>query len=168
MLVGSAGTNSGLREATRVIRGRESRLRCFSEHSGDALPIGSYTNLPQIFHRAYDFSPSACHTPPVRTTRCPGGTRTDLRGLPGLGQDARSQCTEPAWEEWVRASSPLQRALAPAALARASVLLASRAHARGVTGAIVTVDAGVPLHMPRRTGPAGACGVGTVTEGGAQ
>jgi NAD(P)-dependent dehydrogenase (short-subunit alcohol dehydrogenase family) len=87
----------------------------------------------------------------VRTTRWPGGTRTDLRSLPGLGQDDRSHCTDSAWEERVRASGPLQMTLEPADLARASVLLASRANARGITGAIVTVDAGVTLRMPRRT-----------------
>ena len=39
----------------------------------------------------------------------PGGTRTDLRGLPVLGQDDRSHFTDPAWEErvrrWARRSS---------------------------------------------------------------
>ena len=52
--------------------------------------------------------------------------------------------------ERVRASSPLQIALEPADLAGAYVFLASRANARGITGAIVTVDAGVTLRMPRR------------------
>src|SRR4029077_14288926 len=99
MLVGSDCNNSRLREATGVKRGRYSKFSCLSEQSGYAFQIGSYTNLPQIFHRAYDFSPSACHTPTVSTTSCPGGTRTDLRGLPVLGQDDRSHFTDPAWEE---------------------------------------------------------------------
>jgi len=46
----------------------------------------------------------------------------------------------------IRRRQPISRA----DLARASVLLASRANARGITGAIVTVDAGVTLRMPRR------------------
>jgi NAD(P)-dependent dehydrogenase (short-subunit alcohol dehydrogenase family) len=81
----------------------------------------------------------------------PGGTRTDLRGLPVLGQDDRSHFADPGWEERLRASSPLQMALEPADLAGAYVFLASRTNARGITGAIVTVDAGATLRMPRRT-----------------
>jgi len=42
-------------------------------------------------------------------------------------------------------------ALEPADLAGAYVFLASRTNARGITGAIVTVDAGATLRMPRRT-----------------
>jgi NAD(P)-dependent dehydrogenase (short-subunit alcohol dehydrogenase family) len=81
----------------------------------------------------------------------PGGTRTDLRGLPVLGQDDRSHFADPGWEERLRASNPLQMALEPDDLAGAYVFLASRTNARGVTGAIMTVDAGSTLRMPRRT-----------------
>jgi NAD(P)-dependent dehydrogenase (short-subunit alcohol dehydrogenase family) len=81
----------------------------------------------------------------------PGGTRTDLRGLSVLGQDDRSHFAEPGWEGRVRASNPLQMALEPDDLAGAYVFLASRTNARGITGAIVTVDAGVTLRMPRRS-----------------
>jgi NAD(P)-dependent dehydrogenase (short-subunit alcohol dehydrogenase family) len=81
----------------------------------------------------------------------PGGTRTDLRGLPVLGQDDRSHFADPAWEERARANTPLQMALEPADVAGAYVFLASRTYARGITGAIVTVDAGVTLRMPRRS-----------------
>jgi NAD(P)-dependent dehydrogenase (short-subunit alcohol dehydrogenase family) len=81
----------------------------------------------------------------------PGGTRTDLRGLPVLGQDDRSHFADPGWEERLRTNNPLQMALAPDDLAGAYVFLASRTNARGITGAIVTVDAGATLRMPRRS-----------------
>jgi 2,3-dihydroxy-2,3-dihydrophenylpropionate dehydrogenase len=81
----------------------------------------------------------------------PGGTRTDLRGLPVLGQDDRSHFADAGWEERLRASNPLQMALEPDDLAGAYVFLASRSNARGITGAIVTVDAGGTLRMPRRS-----------------
>jgi NAD(P)-dependent dehydrogenase (short-subunit alcohol dehydrogenase family) len=81
----------------------------------------------------------------------PGGTGTDLRGLPTLGQDDRSHFADPGWEERLRAGNPLQMALEPADLAGAYVFLASRANARGITGAIMTVDAGATLRMSRRS-----------------
>jgi 2,3-dihydroxy-2,3-dihydrophenylpropionate dehydrogenase len=81
----------------------------------------------------------------------PGGTRTDLRGLPALGQDDRSHFADPGWEERLRGSNPLQMALEPNDLAGAYVFLASRTNARGITGAIVSVDAGATLRMPRRS-----------------
>jgi len=81
----------------------------------------------------------------------PGGTRTDLRGLPVLGQDDRSHFADPGWEERLRAATPLQMALEPSDLAGTYVFLASSANARGITGAIVTVDAGSTLRMPRRS-----------------
>jgi len=81
----------------------------------------------------------------------PGGTRTDLRGLAVLGQDDRSHFAGPGWEERLRANSPLQIALEPGDLAGAYVFLASRTNARGITGTIVTVDAGSTLRMPRRS-----------------
>jgi NAD(P)-dependent dehydrogenase (short-subunit alcohol dehydrogenase family) len=89
--------------------------------------------------------------PPIRVNGvAPGGTQTDLRGLPVLGQDERSHFAEPGWEARMRASTPLQMGLDPTDLAGASVFLASRTNARGITGPIVTVDAGVTLRMPRR------------------
>jgi NAD(P)-dependent dehydrogenase (short-subunit alcohol dehydrogenase family) len=81
----------------------------------------------------------------------PGGTRTDLRGLSVLGQDDRSHFADPGWEERLRASNPLQLALEPDDLAGAYVFLASRTHAKAITGTIVTVDAGLTLRMPRRS-----------------
>jgi NAD(P)-dependent dehydrogenase (short-subunit alcohol dehydrogenase family) len=80
----------------------------------------------------------------------PGGTMTDLRGLSILQQDGRSQFADPATEERLRANNPLQIALAPGDLAGAYVFLSSRTNARGITGTILTVDAGAALRMPRR------------------
>jgi NAD(P)-dependent dehydrogenase (short-subunit alcohol dehydrogenase family) len=80
----------------------------------------------------------------------PGGTRTDLRGLVALDQHERSHFEDSGSEERLRAGNPLQMALEPDDLAGAYVFLASRAHARGITGTIVTVDAGLTLRMPRR------------------
>ena len=79
----------------------------------------------------------------------PGGTITDLRGLASLGQDDRSQFADPAIAERLRAGNPLRTALMPDDLAGAYVFLASRRNARGITGSIVTVDAGAMLRMPR-------------------
>ena len=80
----------------------------------------------------------------------PGGTITDLRGLSLLGHDGRSQFADPSTEERLRANNPLQIALAPGDLAGAYVFLSSRTNARGITGTILTVDAGATLRMPRR------------------
>src|SRR5437870_4520760 len=79
----------------------------------------------------------------------PGGTMTDLRGLTSLGNDDRSQFSNPGVEERLRGGNPLRMALMPEDLAGAYVFLASRSNARGVTGSIVTVDAGAMLRMPR-------------------
>ena len=81
----------------------------------------------------------------------PGGTITDLRGLVALSQDDRSQFTDPGTEERLRGGNPLQLALQPPDLAGTYVFLSSRANARGITGTIVTVDAGAMLRMPRRS-----------------
>jgi NAD(P)-dependent dehydrogenase (short-subunit alcohol dehydrogenase family) len=79
----------------------------------------------------------------------PGGTRTDLRGLAVLAQDDRSHFAESGWEERMRANNPLHTVLEPDDLAGAYVFLASPS-ARGITGSIVTVDAGSMLRMRRR------------------
>jgi NAD(P)-dependent dehydrogenase (short-subunit alcohol dehydrogenase family) len=81
----------------------------------------------------------------------PGGTITDLRGLLVLRQDDRSHFADPSIEERLRANNPLQIALAPGDLAGAYVFLSSRTNARGITGTILTVDAGATLRMPRRS-----------------
>jgi NAD(P)-dependent dehydrogenase (short-subunit alcohol dehydrogenase family) len=79
----------------------------------------------------------------------PGGTMTDLRGLAALGNDDRSQFANPEVEDRIRAGNPLHLALQPDDLSGAYVFLASRRDARGITGAIVTVDAGGLLRVPR-------------------
>ena len=81
----------------------------------------------------------------------PGGTITDLRGLAVLHQDERSQFADPGTEERLRAGNPLQLALQPADIAGAYAFLSSRTSARGITGTIMTVDAGAMLRVPRRT-----------------
>jgi len=86
----------------------------------------------------------------------PGGTMTDLRGLEALGEDDRSQFSHPAIVDRLRAGNPLRMALMPDDLAGAYVFLASRRDARGITGTIVTVDAGRMLQMPRARTAAGA------------
>ena len=80
----------------------------------------------------------------------PGGTMTDLRGLVVLDQDDHSQFADPGMEERLRGGNPLQLALQPEDLAGAYVFLSSRTNAKGITGTILTVDAGSMLRMPRR------------------
>jgi len=80
----------------------------------------------------------------------PGGTMTDLRGLATLHQDDSSQFANPAIADRLRAGNPLRMALQPDDLAGAYAFLASRRDARGITGSIITVDAGAMLRMPRR------------------
>jgi NAD(P)-dependent dehydrogenase (short-subunit alcohol dehydrogenase family) len=79
----------------------------------------------------------------------PGGTMTDLRGLTSLGNDDRSQFAQPGVEDRVRAGNPLHMALLPEDLAGAYLFLASPRNARGITGTILTVDAGGLLRLPR-------------------
>jgi NAD(P)-dependent dehydrogenase (short-subunit alcohol dehydrogenase family) len=81
----------------------------------------------------------------------PGGTMTDLRGLSVLRQDGHSHFADPNSEERIRSNNPLQIALAPGDLAGAYVFLSSRTNARGITGTILTVDAGATLRVPRRS-----------------
>ncbi len=81
----------------------------------------------------------------------PGGTMTDLRSVAALSLEDRSQFAIPGAAERIAAGNPLRLALDPADLAGAYVFLASRANARGITGSIVSVDAGSTLRMPRRS-----------------
>jgi 2,3-dihydroxy-2,3-dihydrophenylpropionate dehydrogenase len=78
----------------------------------------------------------------------PGGTMTDLRGLETLGRDGHSHFADPGTEERLR-NNPLQLALKPDDLAGAYLFLASRRQAGGITGTVVTVDAGSTLRLPR-------------------
>jgi NAD(P)-dependent dehydrogenase (short-subunit alcohol dehydrogenase family) len=80
----------------------------------------------------------------------PGGTMTDLRGLATLGREGHSHFADPGTEERLR-NNPLHMALQPDDLAGAYLFLASRQHAAGITGTVVTVDAGSTLRMPRTT-----------------
>jgi NAD(P)-dependent dehydrogenase (short-subunit alcohol dehydrogenase family) len=79
----------------------------------------------------------------------PGGTMTDLRGLQSLGNDDRSQFAAPGMADRLRAGNPLRLTLEPVDLAGAYLFLSSRRNARGITGTIVTVDAGGMLRVPR-------------------
>ena len=81
----------------------------------------------------------------------PGGTRTDLRGLATLHQDDRSHFAETGWEDRMRRNNALQMVLEPLDLAGAYVFLASRTNAKGITGTILTVDAGSMLRIRRRS-----------------
>jgi enoyl-[acyl-carrier-protein] reductase (NADH) len=74
---------------------------------------------------------------------------TDLRGLVSLGNDDRSSFAVPGMADQLRAHNPLHIALEPPDIAGAYVFLASRTSARGITGTVVTVDAGGTLRMPR-------------------
>jgi NAD(P)-dependent dehydrogenase (short-subunit alcohol dehydrogenase family) len=79
----------------------------------------------------------------------PGGTMTDLRGLVSLGNDDRSSFSVPGMADQLRAHNPLHIALEPPDIAGAYLFLASRTSARGITGTVITVDAGGTLRMPR-------------------
>jgi len=79
----------------------------------------------------------------------PGGTITDLRGLTTLHQEGSSQFAEPGIADRLRAGNPLQIALQPDDIAGAYLFLGSKS-ARGITGTVVTVDAGATLRVPRR------------------
>jgi len=57
---------------------------------------------------------------------------------------------DPGTRERLRTNNPLQMVFEPADLVSVYVFLASRTNARGITGTIVTVDAGATLRMPRR------------------
>jgi NAD(P)-dependent dehydrogenase (short-subunit alcohol dehydrogenase family) len=81
----------------------------------------------------------------------PGGTVTDLRGLAALHQEGGTHFAGAGIEERLRAGNPLRLALDNRDLAGAYVYLASRDNARGVTGTVVTVDAGAMLRMARRS-----------------
>ena len=83
----------------------------------------------------------------------PGGVQTDLRGLAALGQSEQSHwaAADIDWAERLRASAPLQLVIQPEDVAAACVLLASKENARAMSGAIIHVDAGSSLRMPRRS-----------------
>jgi NAD(P)-dependent dehydrogenase (short-subunit alcohol dehydrogenase family) len=79
----------------------------------------------------------------------PGGVSTDLRGLEAVGRSEQSHFADPGIAERMRVNNPLQIALQPSDLAGAYVFLASRTSARGITGTIITADAGSSLRWSR-------------------
>lgn len=82
----------------------------------------------------------------------PGGVITDLRGLAATGREDQSHFATPGQEARLRGNNPLQTVLQPGDLAAAFAFLASRANARGITGTILTVDAGSSLRWrPRQS-----------------
>lgn len=119
----------------------------FNSGGGGALYTASkHAVVGLIRQLAVEFGPQ------VRVNGvAPGGTMTDLRGLSSLGNDDRSQFANPGIEDRLRAGNPLNIALQPDDLAGAYAFLASRRDAHGITGTIMTVDAGAMLRMPRRS-----------------
>jgi NAD(P)-dependent dehydrogenase (short-subunit alcohol dehydrogenase family) len=120
----------------------------FNSGGGGALYTASkHAVVGLIRQLAVEFGPA------VRVNGvAPGGTMTDLRGLTTLHQEGSSQFVAPGMEDRLAAGNPLQIALQPDDIAGAYVFLASKS-ARGITGTIVTVDAGATLRVPRRTPP---------------
>jgi NAD(P)-dependent dehydrogenase (short-subunit alcohol dehydrogenase family) len=76
----------------------------------------------------------------------PGGTMTDLRGLATMHEDSSSQFAAPGMAERLAAGNPLRMTLMPDDIAGAYAFLASK-NARGITGTVVTVDAGSTLRV---------------------
>ena len=76
----------------------------------------------------------------------PGGTLTDLRGLATMHEEGRSQFAAPGMAERLAAGNPLRMTLLPDDIAGAYLFLASES-ARGITGTVVTVDAGSTLRV---------------------
>ena len=116
----------------------------FNSGGGGALYTASkHAVVGLIRQLAVEFAPQ------VRVNGvAPGGTMTDLRGLATLHQDRSSQFAAAGTADRLAAGNPLGIALQPDDIAGAYVFLASNA-ARGVTGTVVTVDAGSTLRVPR-------------------
>jgi len=117
----------------------------FNSGGGGALYTASkHAVVGLIRQLAVEFGPA------VRVNGvAPGGTMTDLRGLATLQQDASSQFALPGMAERLAAGNPLQIVLQPDDIAGAYVFLASKS-ARGITGTVITVDAGSTLRAARR------------------
>jgi hypothetical protein len=67
-----------------------------------------------------------------------------------VGQGEQSHLTDASVEKRLRANNPLHIALQPDDLASAYVLPASRANAGGITGVVITADAGTSLRWSQR------------------
>jgi NAD(P)-dependent dehydrogenase (short-subunit alcohol dehydrogenase family) len=117
----------------------------FYSAGGGALYTASKHAVVGIIRQlAVEFAPN------VRVNGvAPGGTLTDLRGLVTMHEEGSSQFAAPGMAEQMRTGNPLRVALMPDDIAGAYLYLASPS-ARGVTGTIVTVDAGSTLRVPRR------------------
>jgi NAD(P)-dependent dehydrogenase (short-subunit alcohol dehydrogenase family) len=76
----------------------------------------------------------------------PGGTMTDLRGLVTMHEEGSSQFSASGMAERLAAGNPLRMTLMPDDIAGAYLFLASKS-ARGITGTVVTVDAGSTLRV---------------------
>jgi len=76
-------------------------------------------------------------------------------GSSPLGNDDRSQFAAPDMSERLQARQSAAYRAGTDDLAWAYVFLASRDRRRGVTGSIVTVDAGAMLRVPRPRSPHG-------------
>jgi NAD(P)-dependent dehydrogenase (short-subunit alcohol dehydrogenase family) len=76
----------------------------------------------------------------------PGGTMTDLRGLVAMQEEGSSQFAASGMAERLAAGNPLRMTLMPDDIAGTYLFLASK-NARGITGTVVTVDAGSTLRV---------------------
>ena len=114
----------------------------FYSAGGGALYTASKHAVVGIIRQlAVEFAPS------VRVNGvAPGGTMTDLRGLATMREDDSSQFAAPGMAERLAAGNPLRVTLMPDDIAGAYVFLASQ-NARGITGTVVTVDAGSTLRV---------------------
>jgi 2,3-dihydroxy-2,3-dihydrophenylpropionate dehydrogenase len=114
----------------------------FYSAGGGALYTASKHAVVGIIRQlAIEFAPS------VRVNGvAPGGTMTDLRGLSTMHEDSSSQFAAPGMAERLAAGNPLRTTLMPDDIAGAYLFLASKS-ARGITGTVVTVDAGSTLRV---------------------
>ena len=78
----------------------------------------------------------------------PGGTITDIRGLDSFGLSEHPQFADEAFLEGIRRRAPLG-VLEPRDHAGAYVLLASSDNSSGMTGTVLTTDAGTLLRIRR-------------------
>jgi len=114
----------------------------FHSSGGGALYTASKHAVVGIIRQlAVEFAPN------VRVNGvAPGGTLTDLRGLATMREEGSSQFAAPGMAERLAAGNPLRTTLMPDDIAGAYVFLASPS-ARGITGTVVTVDAGSTLRV---------------------
>jgi NAD(P)-dependent dehydrogenase (short-subunit alcohol dehydrogenase family) len=114
----------------------------FYSAGGGALYTASKHAVVGIIRQlAIEFAPN------VRVNGvAPGGTLTDLRGLAVMREDGSSQFAAPGMADRLAAGNPLRMTLMPDDIAGSYLFLASK-NARGITGTVVTVDAGSTLRV---------------------